>query len=162
MSERYAARTDVPADRSRAELERLLIRYGADGFAYGWQGRQIMIGFEMNERRVRFHLPMPDERDDAFTHSRTGKARSAGAARNAFEQEGRRRWRALLLIVKAKLEAIESGITTFEDEFLAGVILPNGQTVSDHYRPQIKDIYESGEMPSLLPGVNARAIGDGR
>jgi len=34
---RYAEGTSVPADRSRAEIERTLTRYGADQFAYGWR-----------------------------------------------------------------------------------------------------------------------------
>jgi hypothetical protein len=34
----YAVGTSVPVDRSKAEIERLLIRYGADHFASGWRG----------------------------------------------------------------------------------------------------------------------------
>ena len=33
---RYASRTEVPVERSRAELERILHRYGCDAFAFGW------------------------------------------------------------------------------------------------------------------------------
>jgi hypothetical protein len=44
--------------------------------------------------------------------------------------------------VKAKLEAVESGITSFEDEFLAHVMLPNGGTVSDLLRPQLAAAYD--------------------
>ena len=40
----------------------------------------------------------------------------------------RQRWRALALCIKAKLEAVECGITSFEEEFLAHVVMPNGQT----------------------------------
>jgi hypothetical protein len=35
---RYAAETTVASDRSRAEIERILERYGASSFMYGWQG----------------------------------------------------------------------------------------------------------------------------
>ena len=34
---KYAATTDVPAEKSRAEIEATLRRYGATGFAYGWE-----------------------------------------------------------------------------------------------------------------------------
>jgi hypothetical protein len=36
---RYAEGTSVPMDRSRAEAEKTLIRYGAHGFAYAWERR---------------------------------------------------------------------------------------------------------------------------
>lgn len=42
----YAQGTEVPADRSRAEIERMLIRFGADQFVSGWErDRVAMIGF---------------------------------------------------------------------------------------------------------------------
>ena len=36
---RYADGTAVPMERSRAEAERTLMRYGASGFAYAWERR---------------------------------------------------------------------------------------------------------------------------
>lgn len=33
----YAQNTDVPSDRSRAEIEKTLSHYGAFSFMYGWQ-----------------------------------------------------------------------------------------------------------------------------
>lgn len=32
----YAAATDVSSDRTRAEIEKTLLRYGAERFSYGW------------------------------------------------------------------------------------------------------------------------------
>jgi hypothetical protein len=48
----YAAQTSVSADKSRAEIERTLTRYGATSFAYGWQGSQAMVGFVMAGRQI--------------------------------------------------------------------------------------------------------------
>lgn len=62
----------------------------------------------------------------------------------------RLRRRALALVVKAKLEAVAAGITEFDDEFLAHLILPNGTTVGDHVRPAIQHAYETGQMPTAL------------
>jgi hypothetical protein len=61
------------------------------------------------------------------------------------------RWRCLALVIKAKLEAVESGITTFEDEFLAHIMMPDGQTVGQHVRPNIASAYEQRSMVPLLP-----------
>jgi hypothetical protein len=65
----------------------------------------------------------------------------------------RQRWRALALAIKAKLEAVESGIATFEEEFMAYIVLPDGQTVGEFLSPQIEAAYSSGRMPPLLPGI---------
>ena len=47
----------------------------------------------------------------------------------ASEQGKRSRWRALYLVVKAKLEAVSSGIVSMEDEFLAQTVMNDGETV---------------------------------
>ncbi|MDG4866573.1 hypothetical protein P8631_00915 [Guyparkeria sp. 1SP6A2] len=148
---RYAEQTSVPSEKSRAEIEATLRRYGADGFMYGWEHGRAVVAFQMNNRRVRFDLPMPDPSDPAFTETPTGKERAAAQAEKAWEQACRQRWRALALVIKAKLEAVESGITEFEDEFLAHIALPSGETVGQWMRPQIAESYRSGGMPALLP-----------
>jgi hypothetical protein len=66
-------------------------------------------------------------------------------------QACRQRWRALALVIKAKLEAVESGITTFEDEFLAHIVMPDGKRVADHVKPTIARVYDGGQMLPLLP-----------
>ncbi len=148
---RYAAKTTVPSDRTRMEIERTLTRYGASAFMYGWHAGQAVIAFQAHSRQIRFHLPMPDRDSQEFTRTPTGLRRSANAAAEAYDQALRSRWRALLLIIKAKLEAVESGITTFEDEFLAHTVITGNTTVSDWLQPQIAQAYETGEMPSLMP-----------
>jgi hypothetical protein len=40
----------------------------------------------------------------------------------------------LLLANKAKLSSVEDGIETFEDAFLAHIVMPDGTTVSQHVR----------------------------
>lgn len=152
---RYAAQTEVTSDKSRAEIERTLQRYGADQFLYGWQTGQAVIGFRMHDRQVKFILPMPDRHDREFTLTPTGRDRSTSQAQQAWEQACRQRWRALALVVKAKLEAVESGITEFEHEFMAHIVLPDGSTVGDFMGPQIERAYEHGTMPSMLPALGS-------
>jgi hypothetical protein len=102
----------------------------------------------MKGRQVRFVLSMPDRNDHTFTD--TGRVRSDAQALAAWEQATRQRWRALALVVKAKLEAVESEITTFDDEFMAHIVLPSGQTAGDWLRPQIDEAYARGSMPAML------------
>ena len=67
-----------------------------------------------------------------------------------YEQMIRSRWSALALAIKAKLECVESKISTFEKEFLANIVLPNSQTMAERYIPEIAIAYESKTMPPLL------------
>lgn len=153
---RYAEQTTVTSDRSRAEVERTLERYGATAFAYGWQGAVASVMFVAHDRRIQFNLPMPDRNTKEFTYTPTGKKRTAEAAAAAYDQAVRQRWRALALVIKAKLEAVSTGIVTFEEEFLAHIVLPSGDTVGRWVEPQLAEIYGRGEMPALLPGLADR------
>jgi len=147
----YAENTSVNSEQSRAEIERILVRYGADEFAYMNTANQAAVMFKAFDRRVQFVLPMPDRNDRQFTHTEVRNTpRSEKAKREAYEKAIRQKWRALALCVKAKLEAVDAGITTFEDEFMAHIILPNGKAASEFVRPAIAKAYESGTMPPML------------
>lgn len=150
---RYAENTQVPSDRSRNEIERTLARYGAEQFMYGWQADEAVIAFRASGRHVQFRLPMPDRSAPEFVETPTGRDRSTAQAEAEFEKAVRQRWRALALVIKAKLEAVEAGITEFESEFLAHIMLPDGTTVGQWARPQLAAAYESGTMPALMPGA---------
>jgi hypothetical protein len=162
---RYAADTTVPAERSRAEIERTLTRYGAGAFAYGWEGDRSVVGFKFNGRHIRLTLTMP-ERESLRRIPDKGRVmgfrdRTDTQLETAYDQACRQRWRALALVVKAKLEAIESGISTLEEEFLAWTVLPEGQTVGEWIAPQLEIAYRNGGMPEMLPGL-AKVLPRGR
>lgn len=149
----YAKDTAVTSEKSRMEIERTLQRWGADSFMYGTRAEMAMVAFEMDGRRIQFTLPLPDRRARDFTHTPSrGTPRSQAQQEAAYEQAVRQRWRALALVIKAKLEAVEAGITTFEEEFLAHTVLPNGTTVGKWMLPQVDAAYKSGNMPPLLAG----------
>lgn len=150
----YAKDTNVTSEKSRAEIERTLQRWGATSFMYGTSPGMAIVAFEMAGRRVKFTLPLPDRRAREFTHTPSrGTVRSAAQQEAAYEQAVRQRWRALALVIKAKLEAVEAGITTFEEEFLAHTVLPNGSTVGQWMLPQVDAAYKAQKMPPMLPGA---------
>lgn len=64
--------------------------------------------------------------------------------------EHRRRWRALLLGIKAKLEYVQSGIATFDEEFLAHIVIDD-RTVFDRIREAA-----GGGRPLLPPIQHAK------
>ena len=148
----FAEGTSVPVEKSRAEIEKLITRYGATSTAFmNGPGRSV-IAFECKGRRVAFNLPLPTIEEKRFQKDGRGSVRTQQKRCEAWEQVCRQRWRALALVIKAKLEAVESGITEFEDEFLAHIVTPDGRTVGDRIKPQIARMYETGEMLPLLPG----------
>lgn len=158
---KFAANTDVSVERSKAEIEGVVMRYGANGFISGWLGNEAMITFEMRDRRIRFILPLPERNAEEYTHRRvnqhatTTTPRSPEEAYKAWEQACRQKWRALALAVKAKLEAVESGISSFEEEFLAHIVLPTGLTIGQTIVPGLPQIVATGKLPPLLPAPNS-------
>lgn len=147
----YAQNTEVPSDRSRAEIEKILQRYGADDFAYATNRERAMIAFAVHDRNIRFTVPLPDRNSREFTMTPTGKfQRTAAEAEKAYEQAVRQKWRALALMVKAKLEAVESGIVTFEQEFMPHIVLPGGATVYETAAPAIDQAYADRSSQPFL------------
>lgn len=155
----YAKDTGVSTDRSEAELKRVLRRYGADqiatmetedtsGVAFRFWGRggQSLL--------IRIMLPLPSRDAEEFALTPTGRKRKkASDCLRAWEQACRQRWRALVLYVKAKLEAVERGIVSVEGAFLAHVVLPDNQTVGQWLEPQLASAHESDKMPKALPSL---------
>jgi hypothetical protein len=152
---KYAQGTTVSVEKSKAEIESLVRRYGADGFISGWNNEQATIQFRCQGRHIRFIMKLPDRRDKRFTHQEryAWKERSEAATLAAWEQACRQKWRSLALLVKAKLEAIDSGIATFEEEFLANIVMPGGKTVHEWTRDSIKIAYERGDVQPMLPDL---------
>jgi hypothetical protein len=142
---RYAEGTSVAPEKSRAEIEGTLRRYGADGFASGWddQEARAFIQFRLKERYVRIVLPLPTLKEQPTRNGR-GNALTPKQRSNLLEQATRQRWRALLLVTKAKLEAVASRVSTFEQEFLPYIVLPDGRTVGDVALPQVAQAYLAG------------------
>jgi hypothetical protein len=140
----YAQGTSVPVSRSRDEIEQLFTRYGATKFLTGWDNENASIMCEAKGRKLRFVLPIPDPNHKMFVGSADKRASAAKA-------EERRRWRALVLVLKAKLEAVASGISTFDEEFLSHIVVPGGQTLGEWAIPHLAAAYERGvSMPPLL------------
>lgn len=149
---KYAQNTSVSVGKSKNEIERILQRYGAKQFIQGWDQQMAYVGFVFKERTIKLRLTLPPRED--FTKTPAGrKRRNPDDALRAWEQACRQLWRAQALVIKAKLEAVESGIAAFEDEFLAYTCLPGGQTVSELIQPQIVESISSGKMPKLLTGA---------
>ncbi len=141
----FATATSVPASRTQEEIKRTLTKYGATGFMLGESGGQALVAFEMKQRRVKFVISLP-------VFGITMVTKYVKLSQEKCAQKTRTSWRCLLLAIKAKLECQASGISTFEQEFMAHIVMPNGRTIGEEILPQIDESYQTGIMPPLLGG----------
>jgi len=154
----YAKSTTVTIEKSRAGIEKAVTQYGGTDFGFGSKHGTSLIWFHMQERHVRFILPMPNPNDDWFKFKiYAGKIttilRTKVQRAEAYEQAKRQVWRALRIVVIAKLEAVEAGISEFETEFLGNIMVPGtNNTVAEWLRPQLEQSYLTGTLPPMLPG----------
>ena len=157
----YAEGTSVTAMRSQAEIQSLLRKHGAQEFGTMEGATKLIVVFRMKGLTVRLTVPFPARDDKRFTQGRYGRRVSENCAAEKWQQEVRRVWRCMLLLVKAKLEAVASGITTFEHEFMADVATDNGQTVFERMQPALTDgrigpavnrLLEADDGRRMLPG----------
>lgn len=128
---RFAKNTSVPVERTRAEIERALRVYGCDAFAFGWAIEGAMIQFSHRGRSVKVSVPTPQGKSEAKT-----------------AQLERQRWRILLLLIKAQIEAVEIGLATFEEAFLPWMLLADGSTVAQRM---------IGELPAAKEPLKLKA-----
>jgi hypothetical protein len=138
----YAKTTTVPVEKSRGEIERLLSLHKCSQFISGtdYDAGLARVQFKAYGRFVRFVVQLPNKKN--FSYGRAGALK--------YAQAERQRWRALLLVIKAKFESVESGISSFEKEFLAEIVMPGDQTIGDLIVPQIAEAYERGVLPSRM------------
>lgn len=154
----FANQTSVPVRRSKDEIMAVIEKYGCDGMSMHQTSDAWGIDFYAHGRKVRFMIKHPSEDDPKYKTSHSGRRqRNTGGRKAAWEQDLRQIYRALLLIIKAKLEYVESGHAIFEHEFMANIIDPvSGKMMGDMVTPMIAERYEGRDTrPTLfLPGPN--------
>lgn len=151
----YAENTTVSVDKSIGEIITLIRKAGAERVAQMQEPTRIVIQFFLKDRMLRFAIKLPTwEEVPEYSGYRY---RSQDQRQMKAEQRHMQRARALLLVIKAKLESIESGVETFDEAFLANIVTPEGQTVGDWLIPQVEEGYRIGVMPKqlLLTGGNS-------
>ena len=150
----YAKTTNVNPERSQEEIKSILRRYGCDRFGVMEERNSAFVMFTISGLNIQVEVPMPARDSNEFTTTDTGRDRSELAAWRAYEQAVRSRWRSLLLAIKAKLEAVECGISTVEIEFMPFIVLHDGSTVHQRLLPVLQD-EANRNAPLMLPGGKA-------
>lgn len=143
----YAQGTDVPVEKSRAEIDRLLSANGATTTAI-LNNEEISVAaivFTVKGARFRIELPLPKLED----------VRKAAQTRRGIDlaQLRRERWRAVLLLLKSKLEIVRLGLSSVEREFMADMVLPGGATVHQALAEGLRRGLADSELPKMLLGT---------
>lgn len=131
MTRRFAEDTAVPVGKTQDEIKVLLRAAGAGQIAVFESDERSAVAFSLNGAMYRITVPTDPK------------------AKNV-QQDARRAWRLLGLLMKSKLEAVREGATTVEREFLADMLLYDGQTVSERLGPELQLAYAQGRMPTQL------------
>lgn len=148
---KYAQGTTVSIQRSIAELTALTRKFGAKKFGYtsDEDGRSV-ITFA-TEQRV-YRLEVEPSHPDEHRKTPTGRWRDIAGAERAAEEETSRRWRSLVLLMKALLVAIDDGLMDTQTALLPWTLLPDGSTISQWAGPALDDAYNGGQMAIAAGG----------
>lgn len=144
----YAKGTTVEVSSSQQEIARTLARYKIETYSFGQSPGQALVMFQVGLLPVRISIPLP-ARPNAARILNKGTGRYV-LAEPRWEQEVREAWRALLLLIKGNLEAVERGITTPQQAFMAYLVLPGGSTLGDAVLPQYHQALKTGDGPLAL------------
>ena len=117
------AGTDVPIDRSKAQISQLLREYGAGGV-------QWTDNFQTGQVQLRFVVQREDGKATAFQitpaafkEKHTGWDSTKGRNVTVEAPNWPRAMRLLHAWLKSKLESIAFGLTEVEEEFLAQTVV---------------------------------------
>lgn len=144
----FAENTKVPVEQSIAEIITMVRNAGAESVGQFHERDKFVIMFALADRRMKFAVPLVTEWKGSL---RAGNGRTIDPKAKA-EQANRQKARALRLVVQAKLESVESGVETFEQAFLANIVLDGGQTVYEEVSGPIALQYDTGKAGPLMLG----------
>ena len=144
----YANGTTVSIGRSKMEIEKILQKYHATAFGTYQEDDRALVQFKIMGRSFQIGLPLLPLAD--FMETPTGRSRTERQALETQEKETRRRWRAVCLVLKAKLELIETGSSSVDAEFFPYLVLPDGETVQDKLMPHVESLISGKDLGKLL------------
>lgn len=145
----YAEGTTVPFEKSIAEIIGQVKKAGAQQIGQFEGQDQFAIQFVLDNRLIRFRLPFPTI-DQMPVRNGNNVMLTNAQRRDRLDQRIRQRGRALRLVIKAKIESVESGIETIEQAFLAQVVMANGETVHERISGPIALEYQTGKLNAAL------------
>lgn len=139
--------TNVPIEKSQAEIRTMLRRYGADSFSFGETRGHAEVQFRHGALAVRMRVPIRELTEDEI-RAEPSLARQGvyKVLEQGVEVSARRVWRVLYWLLKTRMEAIEAGVETFAEAFLAHLLDPHTE------RTVYESMVDAGAMRQLEAG----------
>lgn len=129
---RYAEGTTVTVESSRGEITGILAKHGVVRMAWGSEPEGDTLQFELGGQAYRFWIERPTAKLLRERWKADGKSPQTLKFLPSDSQvaaEWRRRWRAHVLLLKAKLEFAASGDSTLTRELMPYLLLKDGRTL---------------------------------
>lgn len=130
---RYAEGTDVPVERSRGEITGILAAHGVVRMGWASEPAGDQLQFELAGHVFRFSIRRPnlDDIQAAWRTEHPSRLARPPDWAATVTQEWRRRWRANVLLLKAKLEFADDERSTVLRELLPYAVLTDGRTLEE-------------------------------
>jgi len=141
MTKKYAEGTTVSVDRSIAELKRTCEKYGATNFGFLQGDASTAVFFKYEGRLYRLDL-----------HFQSSAKACNQAEEKKLKAEERRKWRVLILTIKAMFESIENDVLAAPILLQPFTVLPDNTVLGERISATIEQAYLTGNMPTLLLG----------
>lgn len=150
---RYAEATTVTVESSRGEITGILAKHGVVRMGWFSEPEADTLQFELEARAYRFRIERPSIADVQAAWDEEHPYAAPGARANIdwstkTAAEWRRRWRANVLLLKAKLEFADGEASTVVRELLPYALLPDGRT--------LEEAITAGSLPLLEAGKARR------
>lgn len=153
MGAEYAEGTEVPVERSRFEIERMLQRAGALKVGVMSEPGAATVYFHSKDGwDVQLRILLPTASDALKVKDRRGWVLGEAKRQEWLDQRAREKWRQLAFVLKAKLTSLDLGIETFEQVFLAHLVL-GGRPVGERLLPAVRAAKQKGS--ELLLGAGS-------
>ncbi len=125
----YAKGTAVSVDRSMNEVRGLLMKNKAEAVAIVESQDAFQVQFVFDGHAYKFPIKYPNPQDPTIRLNHKGWIKSEAQIQKSIDDEKRRLWRAMVLYIKAALEAHQNGLVNIKRSLMANMVTYSGKTI---------------------------------
>jgi hypothetical protein len=141
---RYAEGTSVSVESSRGEISGILAKHGVTDMGWTSNAERDELFFLLDGYRYRLTVVKPTLESEREWARKQGGYLPQIDLPSRVAKEWKRRWRATVLLLKAKLEFADGETSTIAHELMPYLILADGKTMSEALL--------AGDVPLLMGG----------
>jgi hypothetical protein len=146
---RYASKTSVPVDRSMSEVRGLLLKNNSDAVAIAESKEGASVQFIFEGHPYKFLIKYPSPQDSDMRLNNKGQIKTQVQIEKSIDDEKRRLWRAMVLYIKAAIEAHLSGLVNLKRSLMGNMVIADGSGQTMYQRLEY-DIDKVKANPKLL------------